>query len=328
MILDIIIAFFLAVGGVWGFPQGEKGKNALESTPLAELESYIHEEDADVAEAVFNALAEYGRAAVPTLVRALTEGGSMARLYACRALEKIGSSAKEAIPFLEEAQSDSYFDVSQAALRALEVIQKAEPTDIEKSPCYLIVSDMAPFLLDSYRFANESDLIDDWAARKHSGEPNHSTCVKSDFNGDGITDYATILLHRSEGVEGFALFTVASQRSESSISGRYEVFPLHAGREDAFGYQIVRDVEPNASLVDEYGSVIPVGEGWLELRPSGSFGFRQCRFGHIPARRLASIDYVLSHKNDAVGSEEKRLNFFWNDSHEGFWRWTICRERE
>jgi hypothetical protein len=70
----------------------------------------------------------------------------MTRLYACYALERIGPSAEEAIPFLEAAIRDPYYDVSEAALRALEALQMGELTDIEKAPCYRIVTDHAASL--------------------------------------------------------------------------------------------------------------------------------------------------------------------------------------
>ncbi len=326
VICEVVVTSLLAVGSIWGFPQEEKGTLDYAGTSLSKLENCIHEEDPESAEAVFDALVEYGRAAVPALIRALNEGESMTRLYACHALEKIGPSAEKAIPLLEAAREDPYFDVSEAALRALEAVQMGELTDIEKSPCYRVVTEHAASLLDSYRFPEQSDLTGDW---RHPGGAGQRTCVHADFNDDDVTDYATILLHRNDSTAGFVLFAIVSEKSDSSTIARYAVFPLHARREDVFRIQVVKDAPKKSSLVDEYYSIIPVGEGWLELRPPGySASLRECQFGHrVGSKDLASIDYVLG-RTDASASQVRRLGFFWNHSHHGFWRWNLCSNNE
>jgi hypothetical protein len=176
-------------------------------------------------------------------------------------------------------------------------------------------------LLDSYRFPDQRDPTGDWG---QLGGVRQNTCVQGDFNGDDAPDYATILLHRDDAIAGFVLFAIVSEKSESSALPHYEVFPLHAQREDALRVQIIKSAPKKSSLVDEYYSIIPVGEGWLELRPLGySESFRECQFGHQVNSNLASIDYVLA-RTDASASPVRRLGFFWNYDHKGFWRWNLC----
>lgn len=318
---ELLAVWFLAASALPRVPQTLKEMADSTGTSLSGLTNCIHEEDPEAAEAIFDSLSEYGRAAVPTLLRALTEGESMTRLLACHALERIGAAADEAIPSLQDARKDPYFDVSEAAARALDAIRMGELTDIERSPCYLTVTEHAASLLDSYRFPEQSDLIDDW---RQAGGVGHRTCVYGDFNGDDVTDYATILLHRNDTKKGFVLFAIVSEKSEPSVFPQYEVLPLHAPREDAFRIQIIKHAPTESSLVDEYYSIIPVGAGWLELRPPGSLmSFHECQFGHRVGSTLASIDYVLG-RTDSSASQVMRLRFFWNYSHKGFWRWNLC----
>jgi hypothetical protein len=68
--------------------------------------------------------------------------------------------------------------------------------------CFLLIPLLAvaasPFLPNGYRYPNEQDIEYDW---KEFGPKHH---VEADFNGDGLQDYAWILLEENR--PGWALF--------------------------------------------------------------------------------------------------------------------------
>jgi hypothetical protein len=98
----------------------ELGERAKDAAPtLAGLLS-----DTDCQKDAANALGRIGKAAVPHLLKVLEGKDAVARMWAVRALDRIGPDAQEAVPALEKARSDPSVSVRDAAKAALENVRK------------------------------------------------------------------------------------------------------------------------------------------------------------------------------------------------------------
>lgn len=127
--LNAALALQMLAMGI-AMPDGD----AFVSTPIGRaLPALIHALDDPAsrmrsysAQAIFQ-IGPTAAPAVPALIRLLESGDVGERMAACTALVGIGPRARAALPALRRAAKDPNRDVSQAATRALERVQRFSP---------------------------------------------------------------------------------------------------------------------------------------------------------------------------------------------------------
>jgi HEAT repeat protein len=132
---------------------------------MALLATALADGDNDVVEAAGEALARFGKAAVPTLIGLLKSDPPSARWQAAASLGTIGPEAKEAVPALKDRllDKDTAFakhyatelaKIGPASLTALQAGFRDERGDVREAAAEgleLLGADAVPFLLDNLR---------------------------------------------------------------------------------------------------------------------------------------------------------------------------------
>lgn len=170
------------------------------------------------------------------------------------------------------------------------------------SSCFESLRKYADAVPESYRLPRESDVTGYWSYfREENGA--EASCVEGDLDGDGVSDYSSILIGRKSA--GFAVAALLSTRA----SRRQFVL-----------------------LLEDQGDILQPQDVRLSIVKPGSYrSFYACDVEKAPAHfnlKHVAIDYFGRQKEPRAGIvpdfKPEHWIFYWGDKTRDFRRQSLC----